>query len=201
MNLRTLAETQERWIEVRMQLPAVAVFDITRSVEWSTVPAHRVREGTLEEVIVAAGQLLQGDGQVLPLCRIEIGQAANVDLGDEQGFERPCRPVGDDREPVIGFDHRAGAASLGPGVIEQEGAAVRRPVLALVCILCCRFVGQKAVGPDLAVRVRVRATHDDALVLKDLDPRGGSAKFGALFAPVSMICPMAGSVSSGRLLL
>ncbi len=46
-----------------------------------------------------------------------------------------------------------------------------------------RLVRQRGAGPDLAVRVRIGAPHDFALVLEDLDPAIGLPQVGGLFGP------------------
>ena len=46
---------QQRRIKVRVQLPVLILF----AIKWRAVPAHRVGEGALEEVVITTGQLFQ----------------------------------------------------------------------------------------------------------------------------------------------
>ena len=166
------------------------------------MPAHRVRKRALEEIVVAAGQLLQRDGQILALRGPrELGQAAHVGaLGSSRVSNGHDGPVRHDGEPVRGS--RRPARALGKLALRRSRAAAggrARRNRPRWCVFGRRLVGQEAVGPDLAVRMRVRAAHHRALVLEDLHPRVGRAPSSALCShQVSMTCSIAGSGQLGQ---
>lgn len=52
---------QQRRIKVRVQLPVLILF----AIKWRAVPAHRVGEGALEEVVITTGQLFNASARSL----------------------------------------------------------------------------------------------------------------------------------------
>ncbi len=60
---------QQRRIKVRVQLPVLILF----AIKWRAVPAHRVGEGALEEVVITTGQLFQRQSQIAALGVGQIG--------------------------------------------------------------------------------------------------------------------------------
>jgi hypothetical protein len=176
--------TQQRWIEMGVQLPAVSVVTpVIRSIR-GAMPAHRVRERGLEQVVVARGQALEGERQVGALGIGQVVEAAHREARQQQGLERPRSPVGHDGQPVFGGDHDP---LLGLGFaldhVEQERAAMLGPVGALLPVFARQQVGQEACRPYLPVRVGIGAPHRRALVLEDLDPAVALAQLGRLRAP------------------
>ena len=99
--------TQKRGVEVGVQPP----FGVFAAVEGCAVPAHRIGEAGLEQVVVAGGKLFEYLRQCATLTVVQVGDAADVAFGQQQGFKRPCGPVGDDGQPVVVFGHDAFAAS------------------------------------------------------------------------------------------
>ncbi len=54
---------------MRVQLPVLILF----AIKWRAVPAHRVGEGALEEVVITTGQLFQRQSQIAALGVGQIG--------------------------------------------------------------------------------------------------------------------------------
>ncbi len=70
---------QQRRIKVRVQLPVLILF----AIKWRAVPAHRVGEGALEEVVITTGQLFQRQSQIAALGVGQIGDPQNVGFGQQ----------------------------------------------------------------------------------------------------------------------
>src|SRR5687767_5382207 len=96
------------------------------AIEGSLVEAHRVREGNLEQVIIARGDELQdfsegcyfGGGQLR-----KPGQSRTV--GNDENFERPDRPKGDEcGEMVVGSQEALLASLFLADVIDKQRALV-----------------------------------------------------------------------------
>ncbi len=119
---------------------------------------------------MAAGQLLQHDGQIAALLFAEFGESSDAGFRHQQCFEGPGRPVWNDREPMRCFDDDTDTACFLIGVVQKQRATVLVEVGALVRVFRRGFVWQEAVGPDLAVRMRHRAPHHRTLVLENLHP-------------------------------
>lgn len=64
---------------MRVQLPVLILFAIKRCA----VPAHRVGEGALEEVVITTGQLFQRQCQIAALGVGQIGDPQNVGFGQK----------------------------------------------------------------------------------------------------------------------
>ncbi|STL38450.1 Uncharacterised protein [Escherichia coli] len=52
---------------MRVQLPVLILF----AIKWRAVPAHRVGEGALEEVVITTGQLFQRQRQIAALASVK----------------------------------------------------------------------------------------------------------------------------------
>ena len=153
-------------------------------VEGSAVPAHRVREAGLEQVVVAGGEFLQHPGEIRPLGGAGMREAGQVGARHQQGLEGPDGPPGHYGQPVFAIDHDPLALlPFAFGVVEQQVAAMAFQIAALADIGLRRIVRQKVTGPDLAVWVRVGTTHGRALVLEDLHPAPAGAQFVVLGDP------------------
>ena len=138
----------------------------------------------MEQVVVAGGELFEYLRQCAALAVVQVGDAADVAFGQQQGFKRPCGPVGDDGQPVVVFGHDALAAGgFFFSVVLQQGAAVFGEIAALGGIGFGGQVGQEVARPDLAVGVGVGAAHDCAFVFKYLHPAVGLPQFFCLLLP------------------
>ena len=128
-----------------------------------------VRKVGLKQIIIAPRNLLHSLGKLQPLRVGEIDQRADMALRDDEHLERPHGPPGaHDEEAVVLPDHALALLRLELGVVRQQVPAVLPPVLGHLRELLAGLLGQRAGGPDLAVRVRVGAAHGGALVLEDL---------------------------------
>lgn len=65
------------------------------------MPAHGVRKGNLEKVVVANAETTHHRSQVAPLPGSQFGQAAMMILAHQQGFERPHCPERHNQSKVI----------------------------------------------------------------------------------------------------
>ena len=129
-----------------------------------------VREAALEEVVVSPGDLLDGLCELQPLRIRQIDQRPDVPLRQHQHLERPDSPPRThDQEALVLPHHALLLLHLQLRVVRQEvPAGVLGAVLRHLPQLRRGLLGQRGHGPDLAVRVRVRAAHGGALVLEDL---------------------------------
>ncbi|MNT18771.1 hypothetical protein D3C72_1539880 [compost metagenome] len=85
---------------------------------------------------------------------------------------------------MFGFHYRTAAVSLfALDVIRQHRGVVPLEILALQPVLMLDFVRQEAVGPNLSMRMRIRAAHRGAFVFKNLHPRIAASQIGGLFLP------------------
>ena len=83
-------------------------------------------------------------------------------------FKRPGRPERHDHEPMLGrLDHALATRSRARRLPAAAACALGEPV-ALMHVLGDELVGDEIAGPDLAVRMGVRAAHRRALVLEQL---------------------------------
>jgi hypothetical protein len=124
----------------------------------------------LEQIVIPPGDLLDGLGEEGPLRGGQVDEGPDVALGDDQNLERPDGPPGaDNKEAIVLEDDPLLLLELNLDVVGQQmPAAVLGAVLGQRGELSSRLLGGAGGGPDLAVGVRVRATHGSALVLKDL---------------------------------
>ena len=101
----------------------------------------------------------------------EVGEAAEVATGKDEGFEGPGGPVGDegDEEVVLDDDAGFGVGEFGGEVVAEQAGVVLVVVGLLGGEFAERLVGDVLGGPDLAVGVRVGGAHHGAAVLEDLD--------------------------------
>ena len=80
--------------------------------EGSPMPTHRVREGALEEIVVAHEESAQRLGQIKLVTLRQRGQSGHMLMfRQEQRLVRPERPVGNHSEPVLTLDHSARAVT------------------------------------------------------------------------------------------
>lgn len=54
--------------------------------------AHRIREGTTEEVVVTAGNSTKDIGEVLFLGAVHVRESCEMGPREDHGFERPGCP-------------------------------------------------------------------------------------------------------------
>ena len=71
------------------------------------MPAHGVREGCLEKVVIAHQQSFQDLRQGMALGIAQLRQAQDGLAGDQQGLEGPDRPIRDNDDPILILDHQA----------------------------------------------------------------------------------------------
>ena len=117
---------------------------------------------------------------------VRSSTAGYVLFGEEEEFEGPDGPEGDERDPgfVLGDDAVALRELEG-----QVGGEELLVVLGVVGELGGEFegglVGDVFGGPDLAVGMGVAGAHHGAAVLEDLDvvDLGAGAEFGCLVGP------------------
>lgn len=139
-------------------------------VERRLVDARAVGKAGLEEVVVAARDLLYGVGEAQALLGRQVDESARMPLGDDHRLKGPDGPPGAHHEErLVLVDDALGLLRLQLHVVREEVAPpVLGPVLGQLDGLGRGLLGQRARRPDLAVRVRVRAAHGRALVLEDL---------------------------------
>jgi hypothetical protein len=94
------------------------------------------------------------------------------------------RPVRNHNKPVfVGCHDTVLQFGLALRVFDKKSNAMFLEMLPLRYVLLGRLIGKKAACPNLAVRVRVRTSHDLTLVLEHLDPAVSPAKFKGLLSP------------------
>ena len=123
--------------------------------------------------------------QLVALVAGQVGQSQDVPAaGQQQHFKRPGRPVRDDGHPVlVGDDDSLLQFLLPAGVVDQQRRAVLAEVVRLTPVLLGGLFRQRVAGPDLAVGMRVGASHDLAFVLEHLHPAIRAAEFLDLLGP------------------
>ena len=143
---------------------------LVRAGERRLVNAGAVGEAALEQVVVPARHLLDRLGELQPLGGRQVDQGADVALGDDEHLEGPDGPPGaEHHERVVLPDHPLLLLQLQLDVVSQEvSPTVLAPVLGHLGKLLPRLLGHRGRRPDLAVGVRIRASHGGALVLEDL---------------------------------
>src|SRR6266849_4525748 len=148
--------------------------------------AHGIRERDLEEIIVARADSLEDVGPTAPHRTVERDQVSRVALRDQKYLKGPNRPERDERQEGSVLAHNA---ALGLPfefhVIAKETGTVLLCVGHLRILFSAGLVGNRLVGPNLAMWMRVAAPHDLATILKDLDiiDVGQRSKVGVLMRP------------------
>jgi hypothetical protein len=105
-------------------------------------------------------------------------------LWEKQGLKRPEGPERDDSKPMLSLHHDAGAVTQFRGsIVEEKGGSMFQEILALGEILLGWLLGNEIPRPDLAVGMRIGASHCGPFVLKDLNPAVTLAEFGRLGYP------------------
>jgi hypothetical protein len=148
--------------------------------------AHGVGEGRVEYAVVAAGDLLEDGGEAFALSIGEGFDASDGMLGEEDEFEGPDSPEGNEGCPGIVF----GDDALLLGELEGEvGGEELLTVRGVIGELGRKFesglVGDVLGGPDLPVGMGIAGTHHGASIFEDLDVLdvGACAELGCLVGP------------------
>src|SRR5512146_2830158 len=140
-----------------------------RAIRWALMESHRVREEALEEIVVTRGDALQNIRKRSPFTICKFRETAEMSLGEQQRFERPHSPEWHhDHEIVVLADDAFSQPSLEPSIIAQETTRVFVAIVLKRTLLFSGFIWNSSIGPDLAVRVGIAASHQRATVLKDL---------------------------------
>ena len=67
------------------------------------MPAHGIGEGGFKEIVIAGGEHLDGQSQIVALVILKLVDGAHVKLGQKHGFKRPESPERYQAYPVLGF--------------------------------------------------------------------------------------------------
>src|SRR5580692_11331206 len=89
--------SEEWWKIVRVEMELRMTLVIRRLL----MKPHRVREGRLEQIVVANCQSSQNVGEILSLHVVEFGQARHMPAAQDHCFERPDRPIRHERHKSI----------------------------------------------------------------------------------------------------
>ena len=123
---------EERRVVVGVEAPMFMI----AAVRGSLVEAHRVGEGSFEEVIEADGDLVDDVGESGLFRFAELGEVFYGAAREQHYFERPLRPAGDEGDSAFVFANDALAPVEFDGeVIGQHGGAVALVVFALAGVL------------------------------------------------------------------
>ena len=175
--------TEQWWKIDGVQLPVRAVL-VAIDARRRTVPAHAVRERAAEQVVVPHVQRLHRVADRRSLGVRQLVETQDVALGQQHRLVRPHGPVGHQHHPVLVLVYDALTTfQLFGQVVDEQRPAVFQQVLLLCAMLCARFVRQKVARPYLAVRMRIGAADDGALVLEQLHPVVDRAELRQLFYP------------------
>ncbi len=149
-----------------MQMP----FGVGLAVRGTLVEAHRIREGNIEQLVIAGGHLLQDVCQQIAFNFGEGVDSAEVSIADDKSFKRPHRPERHQHcEAVIAANQPVADLVLEFEVLAKQAGVIRLPVQLERFLFACWFVRQCGVGPNLAMRMRIAGAHHDAAVLEDLN--------------------------------
>lgn len=165
-----LCAIQRRLMDTRA-FSSLAPFPLSLSFgQLQRVVKLTIRKVCLEQVIISSRNLLHRLGKLQPLLARKLHQRAHMSLRNDEHLKRPDGPPRTDhQEPVVLPNHTLALGHLHLDVVlQQMPPLVRTVVLGHLRQLLARLLGQRARRPDLAVRMRVRAAHGRALVLKDL---------------------------------
>src|SRR5438067_6690725 len=100
----------------------------------------------------------------------QLIQPRNMPSGQQNDFERPHRPEGNQSGKRFVFADDALAEIPFEGkIIAKQAPNVRIVIVAEPSLLFYDFVRQGLAGPYLTMRMRIAATHHFAAVFKDLD--------------------------------
>jgi hypothetical protein len=162
-----LCGAEERRVKVGVEVHRI----VRLTVCGALVESHGVGEADLEEVVVAGGDGLEDGGEGTTFGGGEVGEAAEMATGKDEGLERPGGPVGDDRDEEIVLDDDASfrVRKFGGDVIAEKAGVVLVVIGLLGGKFAERLVGDVLGGPDLAVWVRVGGSHHGTAVFEDLD--------------------------------
>ena len=129
-----------------------------------------VGEVRLEQVVVSSRDFRQDLCEVHTLLVVEVHQSSLVCLCDDHDLKRPGCPPGTSGPEALVLEYRALALfTFKLGVVLQEMAVVVVLSVLLHPLHLDAGLLWKARGcPDLAVRMRVGATHGGTLVLENL---------------------------------
>src|SRR5271166_2850561 len=87
----------------------------------------------------------------------------------QKNLEWPHGPERNQRHKMLVFaNHPLTGSALQLDVVAQQATAVALLVVGQCGLLFPWFVGNRIVGPDLPVRMRIAASHHLATVLEDL---------------------------------
>src|ERR1017187_6546596 len=82
-----LGGAQQRRVEVTVEVHVVVVWIASAAVGGALVEAHGVGEADLKEIVVAGGDGFEDRRECSALCRCQVGEAAEVATGEDEGFE------------------------------------------------------------------------------------------------------------------
>lgn len=137
--------------------------------------AHRIRERGLEEIVIPDRQTPEEVGKTLAFRFVESQETGNMTAAQDQGLERPHRPVWyQSNETLVFANNPLSPLQFEIQVGAKQAGAVRSLVLAHGRLFARRKVWHFPVRPNLSVRVRIARAHLDAAILENLhvpDPR------------------------------
>jgi hypothetical protein len=138
MNLRTVAGSEQRRVDVAVELPRIRHVVAGGRPRRRPVPAHRIGERHPEQPVVAADEADQRRGEVVALHRVQRAKPGGTAARQDQRLERPHRPERHDDEPLIRRVDDARATGLDPRHVLEERPAGRGQVRPLGRVLAGR---------------------------------------------------------------
>ena len=90
-------------------------------------------------------------------------------FGQQQCFKRPDGPERNQRDELrVLANDAAAVVELDGEIIAQQAAIIPFEIMALPLLLFHCFVGERLIGPDLAMGMRIARTHHLAAVFENL---------------------------------
>lgn len=161
---------EQRRVEVHMKVSIRMFCGVSCSLCRRLMYSHGVGKQGGEEVVVACTDTTVDVGEILPHRLCEVGDTGDALLGDDEDLEGPASPEWDDcDESIILTDDALFGFHLELDIVFEHVSALLLMILLHVFQGSLGLFGDKLGRPDLTMRVRVRATHHSAFVLKDLN--------------------------------